>query len=88
MKILRGIVAVVVGYVLFAGASMWLVRFGPVMTQQGPLMVVVVLVALALIGVVVGLNARIIAGDHFPRGDRLSVRSLGSADLIESLSTG
>ena len=64
MKILRAIVAVVVGYALFAGASMLLVRFGPVMTQQGPLMVVVVLVALALIGLVVGLNARIIAGEQ------------------------
>lgn len=153
MKILRAIVAVVAGYVLFAGASMLLERFGPVMTQQGPLMVVVVLLALALIGLVVGSNARIIAGgcarpwhagnresrlpgwrcrvrgarrllpaplfsslrlrdqptsdfrerrvspslflarhdsagDHLPRGERLSVTSVGSLDLIESLFTG
>jgi len=64
MKNSRAIVAVVVGYMLFAAANMLLIRFGPVMTQQGPLMVVVVLAALALIGLVVGSNARIIAGEQ------------------------
>lgn len=62
MKILRAIVAIVVGYVLFAVASMLLV--GPVMTRQGLFMVVVALVALALIGLVVGLVAKAIAGGH------------------------
>lgn len=61
MKILRAILAVVIGYVLFAASSMLLV--GPVMTRQGPLMVVVALVALAAIGVVVGLVARAVAGE-------------------------
>lgn len=62
MKILRAIVAVIIGYVLFATGSILLV--GPVMTRQGPFMVVVALAALALIGLVVGCVARAIAGDH------------------------
>ncbi len=62
MKVVRAIAAVVVGYVLFAGSSMMLV--GPVMSRQGGLMIVVALVALAVIGMVVGLVARVIAGDY------------------------
>jgi len=62
MKILRLIAAIVVGYVLFAASSMLLV--GPVMTQTGVVMIVVALLALALIGLVVGLVASAIAGEN------------------------
>ena len=64
MKILRAIVAVVVGYVLFAGASMFLLRSGLFMMSPWRLMVVVILAALALIGLVVGSIARLIAGEQ------------------------
>ncbi len=64
MRILRAIIAVVVGYVLYAGASMFLLRSGLFLMSPRRLMVVVVLAALALIGLVVGSNARLIAGDQ------------------------
>jgi hypothetical protein len=64
MKILRAIIAIVVGYVLYAGASMFVLRSGLFLMSPRRLMVVVVLAALALIGLVVGWNARLIAGDQ------------------------
>jgi hypothetical protein len=60
VKIVRAILAVVVGYVLYAAASMLLV--GPVMANRGVLMAVVALMALALIGLVTGVMAKLLAG--------------------------
>ncbi len=60
MSVFRTIAAILVGYVLFASASMMLV--GPVMAQQGPMIVVLALIALAVIGLVVGFVAAMIAG--------------------------
>lgn len=64
MKILRAIIAVVVGCVLYAGGDIFLLRSGLFLMSPRRLMVVVILAALALIGLVVGSTARLIAGDQ------------------------
>ena len=60
MNALRTIAAVLIGYVVFAMASMMLV--GQVMDREGPVIVVVGLVALAMIGLAAGYVASSIAG--------------------------
>lgn len=61
MEIVRVVVAIVVGYVVFAAASMFLV--GQIPATGSPVVVVLGLVALALIGVIAGFVARAISGN-------------------------
>lgn len=60
MKVLRVVLASVVGYVVFAVGSMLLVA--PVMAQEGSMIVAVGLIGLALIGLVSGFTAATISG--------------------------
>lgn len=60
MRVLRIIVAVVVGYLVFAVGSMFLV--GNAMTREGPLVVILSSVGLAVIGLLVGIVAAALAG--------------------------
>ena len=61
MGIFRVIVSVVVGYVVFASASMFLV--GQVMIRSGAWMVIGGLAGLAFIGLATGFIAKMIAGE-------------------------
>ena len=60
MKIFRAFAGVVVGYLVYAVASMLLV--GVVMGQKGPVIVGLGCIALAVIGGVAGFLAKMIAG--------------------------
>lgn len=60
MKTLRTIIAIIVGYLLFAVTSMLLVS--PVMSRQGPITVVLAFMCLALIGGASGWVAAMISG--------------------------
>ena len=60
MKILRAFAGVVVGYLVFAVSSMFLV--GVVMDREGPMVIGLGLIALATIGCVSGFVASKIAG--------------------------
>ena len=62
MKVLRGVVAIVAGYVVFALASMLLV--GPVIAGEGPMIVALGLIGLAIVGLVSGAIAAAIAGGN------------------------
>ena len=61
MSIFRAIAGIIVGYLVFAAASMMLV--GLVIARQGPFVVVIALVTLALVGLAAGWVAAAIAGE-------------------------
>lgn len=61
MKVLRIVAAVVVGYLAFALTSMALVW--PVTAGEGPMIVVLGLIGLALIGLLAGFVAAAISGE-------------------------
>lgn len=62
MDILRAIAGIIVGYLVFAVGSMLLIS--PVMSQEGPVIIVVALVALAVIGLIAGWLATAVGGKH------------------------
>lgn len=79
MNALRTTSAVVVGYLLFAVASMLLV--GQVMSRQGPTIMVLGLAALAIIGVVAGVVASAIA----PENRRLASYTLAGLVAVATI---
>ena len=83
MNALRIIAAIVVGYVLFALGSMFLV--GPVMAKEGTVIIVLGLIGLALVGLFSGLIARAIAGEKAQVAGYVLAALVGLATLANLL---